>query len=65
MLLQPPVLAMLLMSALEVAIALAVIPFAVSIVRHWDLGDASERQVRLERRTRLVSTLVAFAMGLQ
>ncbi len=65
MLLQPPVLALLLMSALEVAIALAVIPFAVSIVRHWDLGDASERQVRLERRTRLVSTLVAFAMGLQ
>jgi putative ABC transport system ATP-binding protein len=47
------------------AIALAVIPFAVSIVRYWDLGDASERQLRLERRTRLVSTLVAFAMGLQ
>ena len=65
MLLQPPVLALLLMSSLQLLIAVAVVPFSVSIVRHWNLDDASERQILLERRTRLVSTLVGFVMVLQ
>ncbi len=65
MLLQPPVLALLLMSAVQVAVALAAVPFSISVLRHWDLSSASERQVTLERRTRLVSTLVGFVMTLQ
>lgn len=65
MLLQPPVLALLLMSAVQVSVALATVPFSVSVLRHWNLSDASERQVTLERRTRLVSTLVGFVTALQ
>jgi hypothetical protein len=35
--------------------------FAAQILRHWDMGSGSERQLVLERRTYLIATLVAFA----
>lgn len=37
--------------------------FAIGVLRHWDLSSGSERQLRLERRTYLIATLVAFAFG--
>ena len=65
MLLHPPVIALLFASTLQALVAVAVMPFSVAIVRHWDLRCATERQTRLEKRTYLVSTLVAFVLGLQ
>ncbi len=65
MILQPAVLTLLLISALGVAVLLAAAPFALQVIRRWDLASGSELQLRLERRTYLFSTLVAFVMALQ
>ncbi len=65
MLLQPPVLALLLVSCLQALGALAVVPFSLAIARKWDLRRADARQLDLEKRTHLVSTLVALLMGLE
>ena len=37
--------------------------FAWRILRHWDMNSGSELQLRLERRTYLISTLLGFALG--
>jgi hypothetical protein len=37
--------------------------FAWRILRHWDINNGSELQLRLERRTYLISTLLGFALG--
>ena len=37
--------------------------FAGKILRHWDMQSGSELQVRLERQTYLISTLIGFAFG--
>lgn len=37
--------------------------FAWQILRCWDITSGSELQLRLERRTYLISTLVGFALG--
>ncbi|MEW6164140.1 MAG: hypothetical protein AB1642_03670 [Pseudomonadota bacterium] len=40
-------------------------PFAVQVIRHWDIASGSERQLKLERLTYLFSTLVAFVCLVQ
>ena len=65
MILQAAVLTLLLISALGVAALLAAAPFALQVIRRWDLASGSELQLRLERRTYLFSTLGAFVMALQ
>ena len=62
MIFQPAIIALLLASAVSVAMLAAATPFAVQIIRHWDIGSGSERQLRLERRTYLFSTLAVFVM---
>ena len=37
--------------------------FAGRILRYWDINSGSELQLRLERRTYLISTLLGFALG--
>jgi hypothetical protein len=37
----------------------------VRIIRHWDINSGSERQLELERRTYLVSTVMGYALGFQ
>lgn len=37
--------------------------FAARVLRHWDVSSGSELQLSLERRTYLISTLVAFCFG--
>ncbi len=55
---QPAILALLLAAGLGVvALALAT-PGAWAIVRHWDPSRGTPRQIRLEQRTTLLSTLV-------
>ena len=39
--------------------------FGIRILRRWDLASGSELQLRLERRTYLVSTLLAYLFGIQ
>ncbi len=65
MIFQPAIIALLLASLVSVAMLLAAAPFAVQVIRHWDIGSGSERQLRLERRTYLFSTLTVFVMATQ
>lgn len=63
MLFQPAIIALLLASFLCSAMLLAVAPFAVGLLRRWDLSSGSAGQVMLERRTHLVSALVGIALA--
>lgn len=65
MLFQPAIIALLLASAVSVALLAAAAPFAWELVRHWDIASGSERQLRLERRTYLMSTLLSFVFATQ
>ena len=65
MIFQPAIIALLLASAVSVAMLLAAAPFAIQIIRHWDIRSGSERQLQLERRTYLFSTLAIFVMATQ
>lgn len=63
MLISPPVLALNGIS-LTVTLLLALAAgFALQVVRHWDIESGSERQLELERRTYLISTLVTWCFG--
>jgi len=65
MLFQPAVIALLLASLVSLAMLLAASPFALELVRHWDIHSGSERQLALERRTYLFSTLLGFVFATQ
>jgi len=65
MLFQPAIIALLLASGIAVAMLAAAAPFAVQVIRQWDIASGSERQLMLERRTYLFSTLAAFVMAVQ
>ncbi len=65
MLFQPAIIALLLASSASVAMLLGIAPFAADVIRYWDITSGSERQLELERRTYLASTLVAFALATQ
>jgi len=63
--LQPAVLALLVASALTALLVAGAAWFALGVVRRWDIASGSELQIALERRTYLVSTLLAYAFGFQ
>ena len=65
MLFQPAIIALLLASALCVLALAASAPFALDVIRRWDIASGSERQLQLERRTYLFSTLLTFVLALQ
>lgn len=65
MIFQPAIIALLLAASLNLIMLLAAAPFAVQVIRHWDIHSGSERQLRLERLTYLFSTLVAFVCVIQ
>lgn len=65
MIFQPAIIALLLAAGLSLVMLAAASPFALQVLRHWDLGSGSERQLRLERMTYLFSMLVALVCGLQ
>jgi hypothetical protein len=62
---QPAIIALLLAAGLSLAMLLIASPFAVQVIRHWDIASGSERQLKLERLTYLFSTLVAFVCLVQ
>lgn len=65
MLFQPAIIALLMAAGVAVLMLLAAAPFAVQVIRHWDIASGSERQLALERRTYLFSTLLSFVMLVQ
>ena len=62
MIFQAPILALLLASALGSLVALWAGGFGLRVIRHWDVTSGSAAQLRLERKTELVSTLFRFVM---
>jgi len=62
---QPAIIALLLAAGLSLFMLLIAAPFAVQVIRHWDIASGSERQLKLERLTYLFSTLVAFVCLMQ
>lgn len=63
MLLNPAIMALILVSAVVSMMLLLASGFALQLVRHWDIGSGSELQLNLERRTYLISTLVTWAFA--
>ncbi len=64
MTLNPAIIALCLNSLLTAAFALYAAVIGLRILRHWDLASGSERQLRLERRTYLVSTVLLYLLAL-
>ncbi len=62
MILHPSVLALAGSALLVGALLVTSAWWAAQILRHWDLSSGSELQLALERRTHLVSTLLAYVL---
>lgn len=65
MILRPTVIALLVASALTVGLLGYAASWALVIVRRWDLRSGSALQLDLERRTYLVSTIVAYVLAFE
>lgn len=63
MLITPAIVALHLIALSATGVVLLASGFAGRILRYWDLQSGSERQLRLERQTYLISTLIGFALG--
>ena len=65
MILKPMVVALLASSLLTLGLLGYAAYWAAVILRRWDLSSGSEVQLQLERRTYLVSTLIAYVLGFE
>lgn len=65
MLFHPTILALYAGSLLVTFLILYAAPQALQILRRWDLKSGSELQLSIERKTYLVSTLLAYAFGFE
>lgn len=65
MILHPGILALLIGSSVTLALLTLAAAIGLSIARQWEWESSSARQVKLERRTYLISTLAAFSLGVQ
>ncbi|QQS55242.1 MAG: hypothetical protein IPM89_05380 [Candidatus Competibacteraceae bacterium] len=63
MLITPAIVALQLIALSVVGTVLLAAGFAWKILHRWDIHSGSELQLRLERRTYLISTLLGFALG--
>lgn len=63
MLLNPAIMALILVSTVVVLMLVMASAFSVQVLRHWDINSGSERQLGLERRTYLISTLLTWAFA--
>jgi hypothetical protein len=63
MLITPAIVALHLIALSVAGTVLLAGGFAWRILRHWDIHSGSELQLRLERQTYLISTLLGFALG--
>lgn len=60
MLFHPAIIALLMTSAVSAVMLVGTSAFALQVLRHWQTGSGSELQLRMERRTYLISTLLGF-----
>ncbi len=65
MIFHPAIIALLVSSTLVAAMAVYSSFFGLQILRQWDITSGSENQLQLERRTYLISTLLAYMFGFQ
>jgi hypothetical protein len=65
MILHPGILALLVSSLLISAMVLYSSACGVAILRGWDISSGSERQLLLERKTYLISTILGYFLGFQ
>ncbi|MGD8909898.1 MAG: hypothetical protein PVF13_08850 [Chromatiales bacterium] len=65
MLLNPAILALILVSGVIVLMMAVAAVFALQLLRHWDILSGSERQLCLERRTYLIATLMTWAFAFE
>ncbi|ABK18496.1 hypothetical protein [Syntrophobacter fumaroxidans] len=65
MIFHPTILALLAGSMLTCAMLVYSAFFGVRILRNWDITSGSEVQLEMERRTYLISTVMAYALGFQ
>lgn len=63
MLLNPAILALLTVSIVIALMMVLAAVFAIRIIRYWDISSGSERQLNLERRTYLISTLLSWVFA--
>lgn len=63
MLISPAVLALNGVAVTTTLLMLFATGFGLQVVKHWDIGSGSERQLTLERRTYLISTLVTWSFA--
>ena len=64
MVLNPAVIALIAGSILVTAYAVYASVFGLQIINYWDIRSGSERQLTMERRTYLISTVMAHLFGL-
>lgn len=62
MIFQPAALALLLAASLNALLLAGAGMFALHLLRHWNPASGAERQIALERRTYLVSTLIGLSL---
>jgi hypothetical protein len=65
MLLNPAILALLLVSAVVLVMVVMAGLFALRVLYHWDIDSGSERQLRLERRTYLLATMMSWVFAFE
>lgn len=65
MILHPTVIANLLASYVSSFMVIYAAYYGAQILRHWDIRSGDELQLVLERKTYLISTLLAYVFGLQ
>ena len=63
MIFHPPILALALASLISAGMMLLASLFALRLLKSWDLSSGSERQIGLEKRAYLISTLLGFVMA--
>ena len=63
MILNPAIIALITSSLLIVAYAIYASAVGYQIIRWWDIQSGSERQLNLERKTYLISTVMVYMFG--
>jgi hypothetical protein len=64
-LLNPAILALIMVCAVVLLMVITASLFALRLLRHWDIGSGSEQQLRLERSTYLISTLMSWVFAFE
>lgn len=65
MILHPAILALVAGAAVTALMIIGASWFGLQIIRRWDLSSGSELQLGLEKKTYLISTVMAYAFGFQ